>query len=47
MVSPPIRALVSKFRIKGPVLDIFFLPNVYRLILMGVSRGNGIVDSGF
>jgi len=40
-------ALISEFRVKGLVLNAFLLPSFYRLILVGVSRGNGIVDNGF
>ena len=47
LVSFFIEALVSKFRVKEPVLDAFFLPSIYRLILVGISRGNGIADSRF
>jgi hypothetical protein len=39
--------LVSKFRIKEPVLNAFFLPSIYRLILVGVNRGNDVADGGF
>ena len=39
--------LVSEFGVKEPVLDAFFLPSIYRLIPVGVSRGNGIADGGF
>jgi hypothetical protein len=42
-----IGVIVSEFRVKKPVLDIFSLPSVYRLILVGVSRGNSIADGGF
>ena len=42
-----IRVLVGKFGVEEPVLDAFFLSSVYRLILVGISRGNGIVDGGF
>ena len=42
-----IEVLVSKFRVKEPVLDAFFLPSVYRLIPMGVSKGNSVADGGF
>ena len=40
-------ALISKFGAKELVLDAFFPPSVYRLILLEVSRGNSIADSGF
>ena len=40
-------ALVSKFRVKELVSDMFFLPSIYRLILVGVSRGNSRADGGF
>ena len=39
-------ALTSKFRVKKLVLDAFFLSSIYRLILVGTGRGDGIVDSG-
>ena len=39
--------LVSKFGVKEPVLDAFFPFSVYRLILVGISRGNGIADGRF
>ena len=39
--------LVSKFGVKELVLDAFFPPNVYRLIPVGIGRGNGVVDGGF
>jgi len=42
-----IRALVSEFRVKKPVLDTFPLPSIYGLIPVGVSRGNSVADSGF
>jgi len=42
-----IRALVSEFRVKELVLDIFFPFSVYRLILVKVSRGNSIANGGF
>ena len=47
LVSFFIGALVSKLRVKELVLDIFFLLSVYRLIPVGASRGNSVVDSGF
>ena len=47
MVSFFIGALVSKFRVKELVLDTFFLPSIYRLILVGVGRGDGIADGKF
>jgi len=37
--------LISEFRVKELVLDTFFLPSVYRLILVAASRGNGGADS--
>ena len=42
-----LRVLVSEFRVKELVLDTFFLPSIYRLILVGVSRGDGVADSRF
>ena len=47
MVSFFIGALISKFRVKELVLDAFFLSNIYRLILVGIGRGGGVVDGGF
>ena len=47
MVNFFIRALLSEFRVKEPVLDAFFLFNICRLILVGVGRGGGVVDGGF
>ena len=41
-----IGALVGEFGVKKPVLDTFFPLSIYRLILVGVSRGNSVVDSG-
>ena len=51
MVSFFTGALVSKsrvgeFRVKELVLDTFSLSSTYRLILVGIGRGVGIVDSG-
>ena len=40
-------ALISKFGVKELVLNAFFLLSVYRLIPVGISRGNNIADSGF
>jgi len=42
-----IGAIVGKFGVKELVLDTFSLPSVYRLILVGASRGDGVVDGGF
>ena len=39
--------LVGEFGVKEPVLDAFFLPSIYRLIPVGIGRGNGIADGGF
>ena len=47
MVNFFIGALVGEFGVKEPVLGTFSLPGVYRLILVGVNRGNGGADSGF
>ena len=47
MVSFFMGVLVSEFRVKEPVPDIFFLPGVYRLILVGIGWGDGIADGGF
>ena len=46
MVSFFIETLVSEFRVKEPVLDIFPLSSTYRLILVGIGRGNSVVDGG-
>ena len=40
-------ALVGKFGVKKLVLDIFFPPGVYRLILIGSGRDDSIADGGF
>ena len=37
-------ALISKFRVKELVLDISPLSSTYRLILVGIGRGDGVVD---
>jgi len=42
-----LRVLVSEFRVKELVLDTFFLPSIYGLILVGVSGGNSMADGGF
>ena len=47
MVSFFIGALVGKFGVKEPVLDIFFLLSVCRLILVRTGWGDGVVDGGF
>ena len=47
LVSFFIGILISEFAVKELVLDIFFLLSVYRLIPVGASRGNSVVDSGF
>jgi hypothetical protein len=47
LVNFSIGVIVSEFRIKELVLNIFSLPSVYRLILVGVSRGNSIADGRF
>ena len=39
--------LVGEFGVEEPVLDAFFPPSVYRLILVGIGRGNGVVDGRF
>ena len=39
-----IGVLVSEFRVKELVLDIFPLSSTYRLILLGIGRGDSIVD---
>ena len=45
MVSFFIGILVSKFRVKEPVLNIFLLSSTYRLILVEIGRGDSIADS--
>jgi hypothetical protein len=47
LVSFFIGALVGKFGVKELVLDTFFLPSVYRLIPVGVGRGDGVADGKF
>ena len=44
LVSFFIGVIVSKFRIKELVLDIFPLSSTFRLILVGIGRGVSIVD---
>ena len=39
-------ALTGKFGVKELVLDVFFLSSIYGLILVGIGRGDGVVDSG-
>jgi hypothetical protein len=46
LVSFFIGVIVSKFRVKELVLDIFSLSSTYRLILVGTGRGVSIVDGG-
>jgi hypothetical protein len=50
LVSFFIGVIVSKFRVKKLVLDMFPLFSTFRLILVGigrgVGRGVGIADSG-
>ena len=45
MVNFFIGILVSEFRVKKLVLDTFLLSSTYRLILVGIGRGDSIVDS--
>ena len=47
LVSFFIEALISEFRIKEPVPDAFFLPNVCGLIPVGTGWGNGVTDGRF
>jgi len=35
--------LTSEFGVKELVLDAFFLSGVYRLIVVGIGRGDGVV----
>jgi len=44
LVSFFIRVLISKFRVKELVLDTFFPSNTYRLTLVGIGRGDSIVN---
>ena len=39
--------LLGEFGVEEPVLDAFFLSNIYRLILVGIGRGGGVVDGRF
>jgi hypothetical protein len=52
-VSLTKKAVVSKFRVKEPVLNIYFLFSTYRLILVKagggnsvIGRDNSVIDSG-
>jgi len=36
-------ALTGEFRVKELVSDAFFLSGVYRSIVVGIGRGNGVV----
>ena len=47
MVSFFIGALISEFRVNEPVIDTLFLPNIYKLILIGIGRGGSIADGRF
>jgi len=38
--------LTGKFGVKELVLDTFFLSGVYRLIIVGTGRGDGVAGSG-
>ena len=40
-------ALVSKFGVKEPVLDAFFLFGIYGLILVGIGWGDSVANGGF
>ena len=46
MVSFFIGILVSKFRVKELVLNVFPLSSTYRLILVGTGGGDSIADGG-
>jgi len=35
-------ALTGKFGVKELVLNAFFLSGIYRLIVVGISRGDGV-----
>jgi len=39
--------LVGKFGVKKSVLDMFFPFGVYRLMLIGTSRGDSVAGVGF
>ena len=39
--------LIGEFRVKESVLDTFFLFGVYRLISIGINRGDGVASNGF
>ena len=43
MVSFFIGILVSEFRVKEPVLDLFLPSSTYRLTLVGISRSDGVI----
>ena len=47
MVSFFIGTLISKFGVKELVLDALFLPNICRLIPVGIGRGSGKADGRF
>ena len=38
--------MVGEFGVKGSVSNIFLLFSIYRSILIGISGGDGVVDSG-
>ena len=40
-------ALVGEFGVEELVLNALFLPSVYRLIPVGISRGNSVADGRF
>jgi hypothetical protein len=44
LVSFFIGVIVSKFRVKELVLDMFSLSSTYRLILVGIGGGVSVVD---
>ena len=39
--------LISEFGVEELVLDAFFPPSIYRLIPVGIGRGDGMADGGF
>ena len=47
MVNFFIGVLVGEFGVEELVLDAFFLSSIYRLIPVGISRGNGVADGRF
>jgi hypothetical protein len=46
LVSFFLGVIVSEFRVKELILDMFSLSSTYRLTLVGTGRAVSIVDSG-